>query len=105
MMPLALAAAYTKASTVWGGTDVIAGYRAMIDKLLPSPPALITRGQYDFVSTTNMYKWRDCFEHVAFMELEGCSHHGLLEQLKLYAQVLQDFWQLHENNDGDEDKQ
>jgi pimeloyl-ACP methyl ester carboxylesterase len=81
-----------------------------------SVPTLISRGQHDFVSWENIKNWtasassstqppRDdnivlssssltsCFDldSTTYVELAGCSHHGMLERPDMYSSVLEDF--------------
>lgn len=106
---LPLQRAYERASTsVWGGIDVISNYEAVASSSLLSSckAALALRGEFDFVTTANLSRWKqclhgggdndehdDCFE---MMQLEGCSHHGLLENPSLYGKVLDDFMERHD---------
>lgn len=90
--PRPLLDAYQRAGSVWSTINVIPDYRAVIESPLKSPPVLITRGQYDFVSSANQELYRDCFENDEYLELADCSHHGLLEHPNFYVSVLESFW-------------
>jgi proline iminopeptidase len=99
-MPRALADAYAHAGTVWRGTRAIADYQAA-----PSPPSetvkarrmpscMVLRGEHDFVTEPCVEGWKKCFNHkfVRYKTLEGCSHHGLLENGPLYGDVVDSFF-------------
>ena len=91
VVPKALQKAYENASTSWGGIDVIQDYEASISTRFGTPPALVTRGEFDFVTQENLAVWEKCFVNVETKELSGCSHHGLLENPELYGGVLNGF--------------
>ena len=95
--PPPLLEAYAGAGTVWRGTDAIAGYVASppSDGAARMPSALIVRGEHDFVDASSMEGWAEgCFNHKFVRErvLEGCAHHGLLENGPLYGEVMNDFF-------------
>ncbi|CAB9499842.1 Proline iminopeptidase [Seminavis robusta] len=54
-------------------------------------PALILRGQHDFVTETCVEGWDGLFDRVQHMTLAGCSHYGMLENEILYGSVLSSF--------------
>jgi proline iminopeptidase len=89
--PRPLQQAYEKASGTWGGIDVIPNYDAEIASRLSRTPALVTRGEFDFVTSENVERWKDCFVDVETAELKGCSHHGLLEKPEQYGALLNGF--------------
>lgn len=95
-MPPCLADAYANAGTVWRGTGVIADYKASLPEPLTAPPALVVRGQHDFVTYASIEEWKSCFATTQMVELRDCAHHGLLERPDAYADVLQSFWKDHE---------
>jgi proline iminopeptidase len=93
----ALEDAYAHAGTVWRGTSAIEDYVAKppSQKASRMPSALVTRGEYDFVTETCVEEWRkSLFNHqfVRQVVFEGCAHHGLLEQGQTYGQVLERFF-------------
>jgi proline iminopeptidase len=59
------------------------------------PPALILRGQHDFVDADSCHAWSNLFSESQCMTLSGCSHYGMVEQESLYGSVLTSF--LHQN--------
>ena len=66
------------------------------------PPALILRGQYDFVSEANCRHWEDIYHSCGlgkicqFITVINCSHYGFLEQETLYGNVVLSF--LHDHD-------
>lgn len=97
-IPTPLADAYAGAGTVWRGTDAIQGYQAMPvskDTAARMPSAMIMRGEHDFVTATCCKDWKEALWNHPFVKehvLEGCSHHGLLEQEQAYGEVLDSFF-------------
>lgn len=94
--PMALIDAYAHAGTIWKGSNVIADYQAEppSDNAGPLPPAMIMRGQHDFVSQICSQNWNDnLWNHERIREkvLDGCSHHGLLENGYLYGDMIDSF--------------
>mmetsp|Transcript_21911 Transcript_21911/g.36210 ORF Transcript_21911/g.36210 Transcript_21911/m.36210 type:complete len:311 (+) Transcript_21911:107-1039(+) len=94
--PEILQQSYENASTVWDDMDVIADYEISTPKILESPPALATRGEYDFVTTDCLTEWRKCFTNIETEEMLDCSHHALLEKPGVYASVLIPFLAKHD---------
>eukprot|EP00541_Cyclophora_tenuis_P004367 CAMPEP_0116565360 /NCGR_PEP_ID=MMETSP0397-20121206/13856_1 /TAXON_ID=216820 /ORGANISM="Cyclophora tenuis, Strain ECT3854" /LENGTH=260 /DNA_ID=CAMNT_0004092127 /DNA_START=127 /DNA_END=909 /DNA_ORIENTATION=+ len=94
LAPKALGDAFVRAGRVWSGTEMesIKNYRATIRRPLIDPPALLLRGEHDFVVRSNLDRWNSVFAETETVELTGCSHHGLLEQPKLYGTTLESFW-------------
>lgn len=94
--PAPLKDAYAHAGTVWRGTTAIADYEAKP----PGPTArrmpscLVLRGEHDFVSEKCVQDWKECFNHkfVRYALLEGCSHHGLLENGPMYGDLVDSFF-------------
>ena len=95
-MPQPLVDAYAHAGTVWRGTDAISDYTA-------TPPSesasrmrscMVMRGEHDFVTDQCVASWKECFNHnfVRFKTLEGCSHHGLLENGPMYGEMVDSFF-------------
>jgi len=58
------------------------------------PSALVMRGEYDFVTEECVQGWRDAFNHkfVRMKILDGCSHHGLLEDGGMYGEIVDSFF-------------
>ena len=58
------------------------------------PSTLIMRGEYDFVSESSVEGWKDAFntQFLRYKTLEGCSHHGLLENGKLYGEIVDSYF-------------
>ena len=74
-----LAAAYDHAGSSWRGTAAIAGLEASAEAMARVPcPTLVLRGEHDFVTARCVEAWRGIGD-VTFEELQGCSHHALLE--------------------------
>mmetsp|Transcript_106044 Transcript_106044/g.306721 ORF Transcript_106044/g.306721 Transcript_106044/m.306721 type:complete len:316 (+) Transcript_106044:197-1144(+) len=93
--PDPLAEAYQEAGTTFRGTTAIADYVADAESKIETP-ALILRGEKDFVTSSCVQGWKELFEDFQIRELKGCSHHGLLERPEEYADVLTSFWAQHE---------
>jgi len=96
-MPTPLVDAYARAGTVWRGTDAIQGYQAMPVSKDASrmPSAMVMRGEHDFVTASCCKDWKETLWNHQFVKeriLEGCSHHGLLEQEQAYGEVLEHFF-------------
>jgi len=94
--PQPLVDAYAHAGTEWRGTDVIKDYVAERpgSSAARMPSALVMRGEYDFVSEECVQGWRDAFNHkfVRMKVLDGCSHHGLLEDGRVYGEIVDSFF-------------
>lgn len=98
-IPLSLMDAYAQAGTTWRGIQAISDYTASLDdKTTLEQPALLLRGQDDFVTQACMQDWTKCFRNTQTMVLAGCSHHGLLENEQLYGDVISSF--LIDNDDA-----
>ena len=95
-MPQPLVDAYAHAGTVWRGTAAIPNYEAKppSDSASRMPSAMIMRGEYDFVDHACVEGWKNCFNHKFVREkvVEGCAHHGLLENGRSYGQLVNDFF-------------
>jgi len=95
-MPKILADTYANAGTVWRGTSAIANYAAEPPPEAASrmPSALIMRGEFDFVDETSIEGWKHAFntQFLRFKTLEGCSHHGLFENERLYGEIVDSFF-------------
>lgn len=95
-MPKILADAYANAGSVWRGTDAIADYvaRPPPEGAARMPSALILRGEFDFVGEACVAGWRDAFntKFLRYKTLEGCSHHGLLENGELYGEIVDSYF-------------
>ena len=94
--PQPLVDAYAHSGTVWRGTDVIQGWKAEhpTDRANRMPSTMIMRGEYDFVSQECIEGWKKAFNHpyVRVKVLEGCSHHGLLENGNEYGDTVDSFF-------------
>lgn len=81
---------------IWRGTDSIKGWKAEkpSDSASRMPSALVMRGENDFVSDVCIQGWKQAFNHkfVRIKVLEGCSHHGLLEQPTVYGEIVDSFF-------------
>jgi L-proline amide hydrolase len=95
--PKILQQSYENASTVWDGVDMIPDYEISVSKKIESPPALATRGEYDFVTEECLSAWQECFSNIETDELFDCSHHGLLEKPLVYGEMLNAFLAKHDN--------
>jgi len=104
-MPMPLIDAYANAGTVWRGTAAIPDYIASPPSL-PSreewkmPPVLILRGEYDFVTDDCVKDWNNVLPSDCSMKLcvlKGCSHHGLLENGRLYGDTINSFLKEHDS--------
>lgn len=95
-MPRPLADAYEHAGTVWRGSGAISDYTAKppLPDASRMPSCMILRGEYDFVTESCVQGWKDCFNHkfVRFKVLDGCSHHGLLENGQAYGNVVDSYF-------------
>jgi proline iminopeptidase len=92
--PKPLVDAYAHAGSVWRGTTAIANYVASPPRegsaLMPS--CMVMRGEHDFV--TDIEEWKRCFNHkfVRSKVLDGCSHHGLLEDGSCYGDIVDTYF-------------
>jgi len=95
-MPRVLEDAYARAGSVWRGTSAISGYAASPPPAGAArmPPAMIMRGEHDFVSESSVAGWRDAFSTgvLRYMTLSGCSHHGLSEDGASYGEIVDSFF-------------
>jgi len=103
LMPIPLEDAYAHAGKpgVWRGTTSIKGYVATPPeskgdaKLKRMSSAMILRGEHDFVSATCVENWKTggLFNHKFVREkvLPECSHHALLENGKMYGEMIDSF--------------
>ncbi|KAL7529014.1 hypothetical protein ACHAXR_004032 [Thalassiosira sp. AJA248-18] len=95
-MPKILADAYASAGTVWRGTAAIADYVAERppEDAARMPSSLIMRGEFDFVSEASVEAWKGAFNtnFLRYKTLEGCSHHGLLENGSLYGEIVDSYF-------------
>ena len=95
--PQALVDAYAHAGTVWRGTTAIANYVAQppSETARRLPSTLVLRGEHDFVTDVCTQDWKArVFNHNFVPEkmLEGCSHHGLLENGAMYGDIVDSFF-------------
>jgi proline iminopeptidase len=94
--PQALKDAYEHAGTVWRGTAAIANYVATppSDTALPLPPAMVQRGEHDFVTKACIRDWKETvWNHgrIREKEIPGCSHHALLENGLLFGDFIESY--------------
>jgi proline iminopeptidase len=106
--PLVLLDAYAHAgNALWRGASAIPNYCASQEtnkdksesqsKRQPlNIPSCVLRGQYDFVTNRCVEGWYDLLENVQYTVLAGCSHHGLLEQERLFGDVIYAFLEDHD---------
>lgn len=91
-----LAAAYAHAGSTWRGTSAIHGLEASLSAMAHvSCPALVMRGEHDFVTAECVDGWRQ-LPNVHFVTLPEASHHALLEKPQLYLEVLRKFLRDHD---------
>ena len=94
--PKPLQDAYANAGTVWSGTTAIADYKAQPSKTdsgdeIFMPSALVLRGEYDVVTESCSAPWKKELLRCRSVRegvLEGCSHHGLLENGEMYGEIV-----------------
>jgi proline iminopeptidase len=90
--PQPLVDAYAHAGSVWRGTTAISDYQATLPNKGSArmPSCMVMRGEHDFVTQTCIDGWKQCFNHnyVRSKVMDGCSHHGLLEQGALYGNIV-----------------
>jgi pimeloyl-ACP methyl ester carboxylesterase len=95
-MPDALKEAYDKAGTVWRGTTAISDYVATSpsEDAARMPICMVMRGEHDFVTEACVEDWRNLFNSrsVRYKTLDGCSHHGLLENPAVYGDIVDSFY-------------
>jgi hypothetical protein len=95
-MPDALKQAYDKAGTVWRGTAVISDYVAAppSEDAATMPSCLVMRGEHDFVTASCVEEWKTLLNSrsVRYRTLDGCSHHGLLENPVVYGDIVDSFY-------------
>jgi len=93
--PKPLLDAYNHAGTVWRGTDSISDWEAVqpAADAARMPSAMVLRGEHDFVTEDCVEEWKSHFNHnfVRFKVLQGCSHHGLLENGNIYGDLVDSF--------------
>lgn len=97
-MPGPLKEAYASAGDpgVWRGTDSIKGWKAVkpSEDAARMPSCMVMRGENDFVTEECVKGWKDAFNHnfVRMKVLDGCSHHGLLENGSLYGEIVDSYF-------------
>lgn len=95
--PPPLAAAYAHAGSTWRGTAAIAGVAVSSAKMASVRcPALVLRGEHDFVTAACVQGWEEHLPSVSMVTLMGASHHALLEQPDEYLATLGDFLREHD---------
>lgn len=96
-MPKPLADAYAAAGTVWRGTTAIKDYvaQAPVKEAAVMPSTMVMRGEHDFVTAICCKDWKEVLNSrsVRIRVLEGCSHHGLLENGAIYGEIVDSFFQ------------
>jgi pimeloyl-ACP methyl ester carboxylesterase len=102
-MPKRLADAYAASGTgaVWRGTttaikDYVA--QAPVKEAAIMPSTMVMRGEHDFVTEICCKDWKEVLNSrsVRIHVLEGCSHHGLLENGVMYGEIVDSFFQEYE---------
>ena len=95
-MPKPLVDAYNHAGTTFRGTAAISTYIAKppSSNATRMASAMVLRGENDFVTKECVEEWKNLFNHnyVREKEMEGCTHHGLLEMGKTYGDTLESFF-------------
>ena len=97
-MPPPLATAYAKAGTTWRGTAAISNYTAtaLSSHAARLPSGMLLCGEYDFVTAACIAPWKETLlspcRSVRIKQLEGCSHHGLLENPVVYGDLVDSFF-------------
>lgn len=99
--PDALKDAYAHAGTTWRGTTAIPDYEAQpVAENAPRrmPSCMVMHGEHDYITDKCVAGWKDCFSHkfVRTKTLEGCSHHGLLENGPLYGEKINSYFGEHD---------
>ena len=59
------------------------------------PPAMIMRGEHDFVGESSVAGWRNAFDRggvLRYVMLSGCSYHGLSEDGASYGEIVDSFF-------------
>jgi len=104
-LPVFLQNAYSNSGKIWFGMDIISHYVAEPFDAPRSnesiPPALILRGEHDFVTDECARKWENCFHEFGWSRIQtliGCSHYGLLEDGKAYVNILSNFVSEHDEH-------
>lgn len=96
-IPKPLADAYAAAGTVWRGTTAIKDYvaQAPVKEAAVMPSTMVMRGEHDFVTDICCKDWKEVLNSrsVRFRVLQGCSHHGLLENGAMYGEIVDSFFQ------------
>ena len=100
-MPLVLKEAYEYAGTEWRGTSAISDFVAQPQESNSKPsllqvPALILRGEHDFVNDECIDGWKILFESFETRVMKDCGHHILLDNEEEYCEVLNNFFTKHD---------
>jgi pimeloyl-ACP methyl ester carboxylesterase len=94
-MPRPLVDAYASAGSTWRGTTAIQEYVAAkpAENASRMPSCLVLQGEHDFVTPDCTKEWKNLFNSRSVREktLQGCSHHGLLENSAAYGALLDSF--------------
>jgi len=89
--PKPLVDAYNHAGSVWRGSGAIAGWELDASAPKLSVPAMVLRGEHDFVTETAAEGWAGAFERCRTKVLVGCSHHALLEDTSGFLEIVDGF--------------
>lgn len=94
--PQLLEDAQAHSGSTWRGSEAIAGWEAGNTTIAASLPALVMRGEHDFVSAQCVEGWRRVFLGLEGpLTLKGCAHHGLLEDPGTYLETVGSFVAKH----------
>ena len=95
-LPEPLARAYRKSGSTWSGLAAIPDYvlTPPSENAARMKSALLIRGEYDFSTEDCVKDFDQLFNHKFLRKkiLEGCSHHGLLENGPMYGEILDSYF-------------
>jgi len=58
---------------------------------------MVLRGEHDFVGEECIEAWHDVLQDLRrVVTLDGCAHHGLIEQPEIYRSTISEFIQENE---------
>lgn len=89
--PPLLLDAYSHAGSTWRGTTAISDWCLDPAAAPLAVPALVLRGEHDFVSDAAVAGWTEAFERCRSKVLAGCSHHALLEDTQEFLEIVDGF--------------
>jgi proline iminopeptidase len=103
-LPLPLHETFRSASRSSSSAAGMTAVRDYLAENIPAlmnglPPALILRGEYDFITSQVCAEWASMFGESQQMTLAGCSHYGMVEQEALYGSVICSFLQQNDPSD------